>query len=182
MTEQANLDYIRSSIKTIPNYPKEGIMFRDVTSLIEDGKAFAMSVNALAAQYKDKHITKVVGAEARGFIFGAAVANVLGAGFVLARKPNKLPRETVRQSYQLEYGEDELHIHKDALTADDHVLMIDDLIATGGTMEAAVKMVRSLGAKVEDAAFVISLPDLGGLAKLQALDVQAYSLVSFNGE
>lgn len=182
MTDASVLAEIKASIKTIPDYPKAGIQFRDVTSLIENGEAFRQAVIALAAPYQNKNITKIVGAEARGFIFGAAVANILGCGFVLARKPNKLPRATVSQAYQLEYGEDELHIHQDALNAKDNVLLIDDLIATGGTIEACAKLVRQLGATVEDAAFVIALPDLGGEAKLTAMNIQSYSLVSFEGE
>ncbi|EWH09680.1 adenine phosphoribosyltransferase [Catenovulum agarivorans DS-2] len=182
MTSSADLAAIKSSIKTIPDYPKKGIKFRDVTSLVEDATAFSLSVKALAQPYKNSGITKVVGAEARGFIFGAAVANLLGAGFVLARKPNKLPRETISQSYQLEYGTDQLQIHKDALSANDNVLLIDDLIATGGTIEAAVKMVRQLGATVHSAAFVINLPDLGGVDKLRQLNVTPFCLVEFEGE
>ncbi|WP_017444675.1 adenine phosphoribosyltransferase [Gayadomonas joobiniege] len=182
MFSQSELDLIKSSIKSIPNYPKPGVNFRDVTSLVEDGQAFAASVDMLARVYKDKNITKVVGAEARGFVFGAAVAHVLKAGFVLARKPNKLPRETLAKTYALEYGEDELHIHKDAIDHNDNVLLVDDLIATGGTMEAAIHLTRSLGAKVEHAAFVIALPDLGGVDKIQQLGVQAFSLVSFDGD
>lgn len=182
MTDSKILAEIKASIKTIPDYPKAGIQFRDVTSLVENGNAFAKSVDALVEPYKNMGITKVVGAEARGFIFGAAVANKLGCGFVLARKPNKLPRETISQSYQLEYGEDELHIHKDALDENDVILLVDDLIATGGTIEASVKLVRSLGAKVNHAAFVISLPDLGGEDKLKQLNIEPFSLVSFEGE
>ncbi|WP_440903972.1 adenine phosphoribosyltransferase [Catenovulum sp. SX2] len=182
MTSSAVLAEIKSSIKTIPNYPKAGIMFRDVTSLVENGRAFALSVQALTEPFKNQGITKVVGAEARGFIFGAAVANALGAGFVLARKPNKLPRETISQDYELEYGSDELHIHKDSLNDTDKVLLVDDLIATGGTIEAVTKMVRQLGAKVENAAFVINLPDLGGADKLRDLNITPYCLVEFEGE
>ena len=182
MTSSAVLAEIKSSIKTIPNYPKAGIMFRDVTSLVENGRAFALSVQALAEPFKNQGITKVVGAEARGFIFGAAGAKALGAGFVLARKPNKVPRETISQDYQLEYGSDELHIHKDSLNNTDKVLLVDDVIATGGTIEAVAKMVRQLGAKVESAAFVINLPDLGGAEKLQALNITPYCLVEFEGE
>lgn len=182
MNTEQTLAQIRASIKAIPDYPKPGIIFRDVTSLVEDGKAFKQAIECLAKPYMEQGITKVVGTEARGFIFGAAVAHLLNTGFVLARKPNKLPRETISQSYQLEYGEDELHIHKDSLNKNDKVLLVDDLIATGGTIEATVKLVRTLGAQVEHAAFVIALPDLGGEHKLRELGVEPYSLVAFDGD
>lgn len=182
MYSQADLELIKSSIKSIPDHPKPGINFRDVTSLVEDGAAFAASIRMLTDAYRDKNITKVVGAEARGFVFGAAVAHSLNAGFVLARKPNKLPRATVSQSYALEYGEDQLHIHQDAIKAHDKVLLVDDLVATGGTIVAAIQLVRQLGGTVEDAAFVIALPDLGGLEKVTQLGVTPLSLVSFDGD
>ncbi|MCU4674979.1 adenine phosphoribosyltransferase [Catenovulum sp. 2E275] len=182
MINEQTLAQLKNSIKAIPDYPKPGIIFRDVTSLVEDGAAFKKAVECLAQPYLNKGITKVVGTEARGFIFGSAVANILNTGFVLARKPNKLPRETISQTYQLEYGEDELHIHKDSLNPTDTVLLVDDLIATGGTIEATVKLVRQLGAQVEDAAFVIALPALGGEQKLRNLGVEPYSLVAFDGE
>ena len=182
MNKEQTLAYIRDSIKAIPDYPKPGIIFRDVTSLVEDGEAFKKAIHSLAEPYLNSGITKVVGTEARGFIFGSAVAHLLNTGFVLARKPNKLPRETISQSYLLEYGEDELHIHKDSLNENDTVLLVDDLIATGGTIEATAKLVRQLGAKVEHAAFVIALPALGGEQKLRELGVEPFSLVSFDGE
>ncbi|WAJ71059.1 adenine phosphoribosyltransferase [Catenovulum adriaticum] len=182
MTDSINFAQIRDSIKSIPDYPKPGVIFRDVTSLVEDGDAFKQAVVALAEPFINQGFTKVVGTEARGFIFGAAVANILNTGFVLARKPNKLPRETISQTYQLEYGQDELHIHKDSLNESDKVLMVDDLLATGGTIEATAKLIRKLGAEVDHAAFVITLPDLGGEQKLHNLGIQSYSLVSFDGE
>ena len=137
MTTQ--LDLIKSSIKSIPNYPKEGIIFRDITTLLEVPAAFKATVDLIVEQYRDKGITKVLGTESRGFIFGAPVALALGLPFELVRKPKKLPRETISQSYQLEYGQDTLEMHVDAISEGDNVLIIDDLLATGGTVEATVK-------------------------------------------
>lgn len=174
-------ELIQSSIKSIPNYPKEGIIFRDITSLLENPEAFRASVDAIVAEFKDKGITKIVGTESRGFIFGAPVALALGLPFVLVRKPKKLPRSVISQSYTLEYGEDTLEIHTDSIRAGDNVLVIDDLLATGGTLEATVKLIRRLGGKIEHAAFVIWLPELGGKERLAQIGVEAYSLVSFDG-
>lgn len=172
-------DLIKSSIKAIPDYPKAGITFRDITSLLESPAAFKATIDAIVAQYQNKGITKIVGTESRGFIFGAPVALALGVPFVLVRKPNKLPRETIAQSYALEYGEDTLEIHTDAITAADNVLVIDDLLATGGTVDATVKLIRRLGGQVSNAAFVIWLDGLGGDEKLKSIGVEPFSLVSF---
>lgn len=179
MNEQ--LELIKSSIKSIPNYPKEGIIFRDITSLLEVPAAFKASIELIAEQYRNKKITKVLGTESRGFIFGAPVAIALGLPFELVRKPKKLPRETISQSYQLEYGQDTLEIHTDAISPGDNVLIIDDLLATGGTVEATVKLVERLGGKVNHAAFVINLPELGGEKRLNELGVDCYTLVNFEG-
>ena len=179
MTTQ--LDLIKSSIKSIPNYPKEGIIFRDITSLLEVPAAFKATVDLIVEQYRDKGITKVLGTESRGFIFGAPVALALGLPFELVRKPKKLPRETISQSYQLEYGQDTLEIHVDAISEGDNVLIIDDLLATGGTVEATVKLVQRLGGVVKHAAFVINLPELGGEKRLNNLGVDCYTLVNFEG-
>lgn len=176
------LAQLENAIKAIPDYPIEGVLFRDVTSLLEDAEAFALTLTLLTEKYENQGFTKVVGTEARGFLFGAPLALALGVGFVPVRKPGKLPRETYAQSYQLEYGEDILEIHKDALTADDKVLIIDDLLATGGTIEATIKLIRLVGAQVKDAGFVISLPDLGGEKRLIAMDLTPYSLVQYSGE
>ena len=181
MNEQ-QLVQLRAAIKTIPDYPIQGILFRDVTSLLEDADAFSLTMNLLANKYKNQGFTKVFGTEARGFLFGAPLALALGIGFVPVRKPGKLPRETFEQSYQLEYGEDVLEIHRDALSSDDKVLIIDDLLATGGTIEATTKLIRRVGAQVKDAGFVISLPDLGGEARIKAMDLTPFSLVQFDGE
>lgn len=179
MTTQ--LDLIKSSIKSIPNYPKEGIIFRDITTLLEVPAAFKATIDLIVEQYRDKGITKVLGTESRGFIFGAPVALALGLPFELVRKPKELPRETISQSYQLEYGQDTLEIHVDAISEGDNVLIIDDLLATGGTVEATVKLVQRLGGVVKHAAFVINLPELGGEKRLNNLGVDCYTLVNFEG-
>ena len=179
MTTQ--LDLIKSSIKSIPNYPKEGIIFRDITSLLEVPSAFQATIDLIVEQYRDKGLTKVLGTESRGFIFGAPVALALGLPFELVRKPKKLPRETISQSYQLEYGQDTLEMHIDAISEGDNVLIIDDLLATGGTVEATVKLVQRLGGVVKHAAFVINLPELGGEKRLNNLGVDCYTLVNFEG-
>ena len=179
MTTQ--LDLIKSSIKSIPNYPKEGIIFRDITTLLEVPAAFKATIDLIVEQYRDKGISKVLGTESRGFIFGAPVALALGLPFELVRKPKKLPRETISQSYQLEYGQDTLEMHVDAISEGDNVLIIDDLLATGGTVEATVKLVQRLGGVVKHAAFVINLPELGGEKRLNNLGVDCYTLVNFEG-
>ncbi|MGV3003375.1 adenine phosphoribosyltransferase [Vibrio sp.] len=172
---------IQASIKTIPDYPKKGILFRDVTSLMEDPQAYQATIQLLVEKYQSMGFTKVVGTEARGFLFGAPLALELGLGFVPVRKPGKLPRETVSQSYELEYGTDVLEIHTDAIKAGDKVLVVDDLLATGGTIEATVKLIRQLGGEVTDAAFVINLPEIGGEKKLKALNLNVYSICEFAG-
>ncbi|MDW8845937.1 adenine phosphoribosyltransferase [Erwinia sp. MMLR14_017] len=175
------LEFLKNSIKSIPDYPKPGILFRDVTSLLEDPKAFALSIELLVERFRDKGITKVVGTEARGFLFGAPVALALGVGFVPVRKPGKLPRKTFAQSYELEYGTDQLELHCDAIGAGDVVLVVDDLLATGGTIEATVKLIRRAGGEVNHAAFIINLFDLSGEARLKAQGIDSYSLVNFPG-
>jgi adenine phosphoribosyltransferase len=181
MNEQ-QLSQLQAAIKTIPNYPIEGILFRDVTSLLEDSEAFTLTIKLLTKKYKNQGFTKVVGTEARGFLFGAPLALALEIGFVPVRKPGKLPRETYAQAYQLEYGEDVLEIHRDALTEQDKVLIIDDLLATGGTIEATTKLIRRVGAEVGGAGFVISLPDLGGEKRLETMGLSPFSLVQYDGE
>ena len=176
-TEQITL--IKNSIKTIKDYPLPGIIFRDVTSLIENGAAFSATIELFTLRYQGQKIDKVVGTEARGFIFGAPLAVALGAGFVPIRKPSKLPRDTIQESYDLEYGSDILQIHKDAIKPGEKVLLMDDLLATGGTAEASVKLIERLGGEVIEAAFVISLPDLCGADKLS---VPIFSLVEFAGK
>ncbi len=172
---------LADSIRTIPDYPKPGILFRDITTLLGDARAFRRAVDELVQPYAGSKIEKVAGIEARGFILGGAVAHQLSAGFLPVRKKGKLPAETLRQTYALEYGEDEVEIHTDALKPGDSVLLVDDLIATGGTAEAAVKLLRRAGANIVGAAFVIDLPDLRGVKRLEALGVKTHALVQFGG-
>ena len=181
MTSTEMIFQIKSSIKSIPDYPKPGILFRDVTSLMEDAPAYKACIQVLVEQYKDAGFTKIVGTEARGFLFGAPLALELGVGFVPVRKPGKLPRTTISQSYELEYGTDTLEIHTDAITNQDKVLVVDDLLATGGTVEATVKLIRQLGGDVKHAAFVINLPDIGGEQRLKSLGIDVYSICEFEG-
>lgn len=179
---KTDLSLIKNAIHTIPNYPIEGVMFRDVMGILEDAEALSLTINHLTEQYKDKGFTKIVGTEARGFLFGAPLAVALGIGFVPVRKPGKLPRATFAQSYQLEYGEDTLEIHQDALNKEDNVLIVDDLLATGGTIEATTQLIRKLGATANHATFVISLPDLGGEARLSKIGLTLNSLIQYEGE
>jgi len=181
MTE-SQINTLKSAIHTIPDYPKTGILFRDVTGILDDAEAFKLSIEILADKFKAGGYTKIVGTEARGFLFGAPLALAMGVGFVPVRKPGKLPRATYAQDYQLEYGQDTLEIHQDALNADDKVLIIDDLLATGGTIEATTKLIRRLGATVTDTAFIISLRDLGGETKLAAMDLSVFSLLQYAGD
>jgi len=179
---QANLTLIKDSIATVPNYPKEGIMFRDVTTLLADPKAFKETIDAFITAYKDQGFTKIIGTESRGFIFGAPLSYALGIPFIPVRKPGKLPREVISQSYQLEYGEDVLELHTDAIIEGDKVLLVDDLLATGGTIEATAKLVKKLGGHASDAAFVVSLPELGGEQRIADLGISILKLVEFEGE
>lgn len=179
--QQSKLSFIKNSILTIPDYPKEGILFRDITSLLENAEAFKATIDLLVEHYKGKKIDKVVGTEARGFIFAAPIALALGVGFIPVRKPHKLPRHVFKEEYQLEYGTDTLEIHTDAINNGERVLIIDDLLATGGTVAATTKLIRKSGGIVEDAAFVIDLPDLGGKQKLTEMGVNCFTLVEFAG-
>jgi adenine phosphoribosyltransferase len=172
---------LKSLIRSIPDYPKAGIIFRDITSLIEHPAGFRASIERLAVQFEGRGITHVAGIEARGFIFGAGIAIALGVGFVPIRKHGKLPGETIGQNYALEYGADTIEIHANAVDSGDKVLLIDDLIATGGTALAAVHLLRRTGAKVEDAGFVIDLVDLGGADKVRAMGVDVRKLIDFEG-
>jgi adenine phosphoribosyltransferase len=168
-------------IRSIPDYPKKGILFRDITTLIEHPQGFRESVYRLADAHRDAGITHVAGIEARGFIFGAGVAVRLGVGFVPVRKKGKLPGETIGQNYALEYGVDTIEIHADVIDSADRVLLVDDLIATGGTALAAAQLLRRTGATVANAAFVIDLFDLGGADRLRQVGLEVFSLVAFEG-
>ncbi len=172
---------LRASIRTIPDYPKPGIQFRDITTLLGNARAFRRAVDDLVNPWAGSKIDKVAGIEARGFIIGGAVAHQVSAGFVPIRKKGKLPYETVRIAYSLEYGIDEMEMHKDAVSKGERVILVDDLIATGGTAEGAVKLLRNMGAEVLAACFIVDLPELGGAAKLRALGVPVRTLVSFEG-
>ncbi len=172
---------IRSLIRTIPDYPKPGIMFRDVTTLMGHPQGFRRAVDELVQPFAGLKIDKVAGIEARGFILGGACAHQLSAGFVPLRKKGKLPYDAISQSYELEYGTDELEMHVDAVAEGERVLIVDDLIATGGTAEAGIKLLQKAGAKVEAAIFLVDLPELGGSQKIQDLGVPTQSLMAFDG-
>src|SRR5947199_1710574 len=181
MTSPALEHDLRASIRTIPDYPKPGIMFRDITTLLGDARAFRRAVDELVQPWAGGKIDKVAGIEARGFILGGAVAHQVSAGFVPIRKKGKLPYKRVTIGYSLEYGIDEMEMHEDAVEKGDRVVLVDDLIATGGTAEGAVKLLRQMGAQVVAACFIIDLPELGGAAKLRKLDVPVRTLISFEG-
>jgi len=172
---------LRETVRSIPDYPKPGIIFRDITTLLGNARAFRRAVDELVQPWAGSKIDKVAGIEARGFILGGAVAHQVSAGFVPIRKKGKLPHKRVSVAYALEYGEDTIEMHADALVAGERVVLVDDLIATGGTAEAAVKLLRQLGANVLAACFVIDLPDLGGAEKLRKLGVPVRTLISFEG-
>ena len=175
------MNFLRDSIRAIPDYPKPGIMFRDITTLLGNPRAFRRAVDELVQPYAGEKIAKIAGIEARGFILGGAIAHQLSAGFVPIRKKGKLPHETVSIAYSLEYGVDAMEVHVDAVTKGERVLLVDDLIATGGTAAAAVQLLKKLGADVVAACFVIDLPDLGGARKIEALGVPVRTLIAFGG-
>ena len=172
---------LKDAIRTIPDYPKPGIMFRDITTLLGSPRAFRRAVDELVQPWAGLKIEKVAGIEARGFILGGAVAHQLSAGFVPIRKKGKLPHTTLSIAYSLEYGVDEMEMHADAVRPGERVVLVDDLIATGGTAEGAVKLLQKIGAQVVAACFVIDLPDLGGVKKVEALGVPVRTLVAFGG-
>jgi adenine phosphoribosyltransferase len=172
---------LMASIRSIPDYPKPGIVFRDITTLLGDARAFRRAVDELVQPWAGMKIDKVAGMEARGFILGGAVAHQVSAGFVPIRKKGKLPHKSVSIAYSLEYGLDEMEMHEDAVEKGERVILVDDLIATGGTAEGAVKLLRQLGADVLAACFVIDLPELGGADKIRKLGVPVRTLVSFEG-
>ena len=171
----------RSVIRSIPDYPKPGIIFRDITTLLGNARAFRRAVDELVQPYAGVRIDKVAGIEARGFILGGAVAHQLSRGFIPVRKKGKLPHTVIGEDYDLEYGKDRVEIHSDAVSSGDHVILVDDLIATGGTAFAAIKLLERAGAKVVGCAFVIDLPELGGADKIRALGKDVTTLVAFEG-
>ncbi|MBB5519164.1 adenine phosphoribosyltransferase [Amphiplicatus metriothermophilus] len=173
---------LKSVIRTIPDYPKPGIMFRDITTLLADARGFRRAVDELVQPLAGAKIDKVAGIEARGFILGGAIAHQLCVGFAPVRKKGKLPYRTISESYALEYGVDEVEIHVDAIKEGDKVLLVDDLIATGGTAGAAIRLIERAGGTVVLCSFVVDLPDLGGSAKLRAMGKEVVALVQFEGE
>ena len=173
---------IKSKIRTIKNYPIDGVMFRDITTLFEDPEGLRDSINKLSERYKDLKIDKIAAIEARGFILGAPLAYILNVGLVLIRKPGKLPAKTISQDYDLEYGSDQIEIHSDAIRPGEKVLIVDDLIATGGTAEAAVKIVEKMEGQIVECCFIIDLHDIGGRARLEGIGQKVFTLCEFEGE
>ena len=175
-----NNNFIKNKIRTIPNFPKQGVMFRDITTLLKDREGFKETIDVLYNKYKSEKIDVVAGIESRGFIIGGALAYKLGTGFVPIRKKGKLPHAVHQEEYDLEYGKDVIEMHLDAIKEGDNVLLVDDLIATGGTAKAACKLIEKAGGKVVDCAFVVELPYLKGREKLKPWN--AFALVEFDGE
>jgi len=173
---------IKSKIRTIENYPIQGVMFRDITTLLKDPEGLRDSINKLVDRYKDLNIDKVVAIESRGFIIGAPLAYLLNVGLVLIRKPGKLPAETIDQDYKLEYGTDRIEVHVDAIEKGEKVLIVDDLIATGGTAEATVRLVQKMKGDIVECCFIIDLPDIGGRDRLENMGQTVFTLCEFEGE
>ncbi len=179
--DAADLDELKRTIRTIPDYPKPGVQFRDITTLLGDARAFRRTVDELVRPWTTEQVDRVAGIEARGFILGGAIAHQLEAGFVPIRKKGKLPHATVRVAYSLEYGIDEMEMHLDAVNPGERLILVDDLIATGGTAEAAVRLLRQRGAEVLAACFIVDLPELGGSKRLLTAGVPVRTLMSFEG-
>ena len=173
---------VKSKIRTVPNYPKQGIQFRDITTLLKDPAGFRSTVDQLVLRYKDVKIDKIAGIESRGFILGAPLAYALGLGFVPIRKKGKLPAATIGHDYALEYGSDRIEIHTDAIEKGENVLLVDDLIATGGTAEAACTLIEQMGGKIVECCFIIDLPDIGGHARLEKHGHKVFALCEFEGD
>lgn len=169
-------------IRTVPDWPKKGIMFRDITTLLKDPKGMRKVIDLFVHRYCDQDFDKIAAIESRGFVLGGALAHQLGKGLVLLRKKGKLPAETVSHEYELEYGKDTIEVHKDAINPGDNVLIIDDLLASGGTMGAACALVEKLGGKIHECAFVVDLPEVGGRKKLENKGYKVFTLVEFEGE
>ena len=172
---------LKSLIRTIPDYPKKGVMFRDITTLLGDPKGFKAAIEQMAAPFATARVEGVAGIEARGFILGGAIADRLGCGFVPLRKKGRLPWKTIGQEYTLEYGIDIIEMHEDAIDPGERILIVDDLIATGGTAEAAAKLVQRSGGEIVGATFIIDLPELGGVKRLAALGISCHALMAFEG-
>ena len=177
MTE---LDYVREHVRQVPDFPKPGILFLDITTATKDAESFKIIMNYLYEQFKNEKVDYIAGIESRGFIFGAALANLLGVGFIPIRKPNKLPAETVKESYSLEYGTDTIEMHADAIKEGDRVVIIDDLLATGGTAVAACNLVKKVGGDIVAAAFVIELDPLKGREKIESKGVKVVSMLNYD--
>ena len=173
---------IKSKIRTIENYPIKGVMFRDITTLLKDPEGLRDSINKLVDRYKDLNIDKIVAIESRGFIIGAPLAYLLNVGLVLIRKPGKLPAETIDQDYKLEYGTDRIEVHTDAIEKGEKVLIVDDLIATGGTAEATVRLVQKMKGDIVECCFIIDLPDIGGRDRLENMGQKVFTLCEFEGK
>ena len=173
---------IKSKIRTIENHPIKGVMFRDITTLLKDPEGLRDSINKLVDRYKDLNIDKIVAIESRGFIIGAPLAYLLNVGLVLIRKPGKLPAETIDQDYKLEYGTDRIEVHVDAIEKGEKVLIVDDLIATGGTAEATVRLVQKMKGDIVECCFIIDLPDIGGRDRLENMGQKVFTLCEFEGE
>jgi len=173
---------IKSYIRTIPNYPKDGVMFRDITALWQNPAGLRTAIDQLIWPYIGVRIDKIAGIEARGFVLGGAIAHQLGVGFIPVRKQGKLPCDTIGVEYELEYGKDVVEIHKDAVNEGENILIVDDLIATGGTAEAAIKLIRQAKGTIVGAAFVIDLPDIGGRARIESMGVNVRTLCEFEGD
>jgi adenine phosphoribosyltransferase len=173
---------VKSRIRTVPHYPKQNIMFRDITTLLKDPVGFRTTIDELAQRYAGMKIDKIAGIEARGFILGAPLAYVMGKGFIPIRKKGKLPAETIGHDYELEYGTDRIEIHTDAIQEGEKVLLVDDLIATGGTAEAACKLIEKMGGEVVECCFIIDLPDIGGRARLEKHGHKVFALCEFEGD
>ena len=176
------MDEIKNAIRTIPDWPKQGIMFRDITTLLKNPVALRKTIDSLYERYKDDKPQAIVSMESRGFIFGTPLAYLLDVPFVPVRKPGKLPADIEAEEYELEYGTDKIEIHKDAIKQGQEVIIVDDLLATGGTCLAAIRLVEKLGGKVKECAFVVDLPDVGGRKKLEEKGYNAFTLVEFEGD
>ena len=173
---------VKPKIRTVPHWPKKGIMFRDITTLLKDSHGFNFTIDKFVERYKDKKVKYIIGIESRGFILGSAIAHKLRIGFITIRKAGKLPAETVQEEYELEYGKDKIEIHKDAVHPGDKVIVADDLIATGGTGLAACNLLKKLGAEIVEFAAIVNLPDLGGKKKIEDSGYKVFHLVEFKGD